>query len=76
MKHVYLFSTSHCQLCEVAHALIIGILKLNQFTVIEIADEETLLARYDLRIPVLQRLDNFAELAWPFDEAAIRSFLI
>ncbi len=75
MKHVYLFNTSHCHLCEAAHALIINILELNQFTMIEIADDETLLARYGLKIPVLQRQDNFAELAWPFDEAAIRNFL-
>lgn len=75
MKHVYLFSTSHCHLCETALAITMNILELEQLKVIEIADDETLLARYSLKIPVLQRQDSFAELVWPFDEAAIRDFL-
>jgi hypothetical protein len=32
--------------------------------------------KYGVRIPVLRRADNGAELGWPFDEAAVVCFLL
>jgi len=42
---------------------------------VEIADDDELLERYGVRIPVLQRLDTGAELDWPFDAVAIERLL-
>ena len=72
---IYLYSTSHCHLCELAHALTFQLSKEYNLLVIEIADDEYLLARYSLKIPVLQRQDTLEELNWPFDEVKIKDFL-
>lgn len=42
---------------------------------IDISSEQSLLELYDWRIPVLRRLDNGDELAWPFEAAQIVAFL-
>jgi hypothetical protein len=73
--NLYLYSTSHCHLCEVAHALILQVLKTPKLKIVEITDEEQLLVRYGLKIPVLQRQDTLAELNWPFSEADIAEFV-
>ncbi|HSI42774.1 MAG TPA: glutaredoxin family protein [Methylotenera sp.] len=68
-----LYSTSHCHLCEQAENLLVLVIKnFNiELSVIEITDHPELLTRYEVKIPVLQRLDNFAEICWPFDTADI-----
>lgn len=59
-----LYGTEGCHLCEDAQAVLadIGV----AWQDIDIADDDTLLARYDIRIPVLARQDTGAELNWPF----------
>lgn len=42
---------------------------------IDIAEDHDLLQRYGLKIPVLQRRDNAAELCWPFSAPDILAFL-
>ena len=42
---------------------------------IDIAEDDNLLERYSMRIPVLRRADSGAELGWPFDAAAVAQFL-
>ena len=74
-KYVYLFSTSHCHLCETAYALVSQMPEVNKLEVIEVADDAGLLARYGLKIPVLQRQDTQAELNWPFAATDIIEFL-
>ena len=69
-----LYSTSHCHLCEQAEKLLLKLPKIS-FSVIEIAHDEQLLMAYDVRIPVLQRLDTKAELNWPFNADDIAAFL-
>lgn len=68
-----LYSTSHCHLCEQAEDLLVLAAKNNdiEWNVIEITEHLELLTRYEVKIPVLQRLDNFAEICWPFDTADI-----
>ena len=46
------------------------------FRSVEIADDEDLLERYGVRIPVLRRLDTGEELDWPFDVAAVRRLVL
>ena len=66
--HLHLYTTSHCHLCEQAEA------QLNQISstyalhwdAVEIAEDEGLLAKYGLSIPVLVQLQTQLELCWPF----------
>ena len=74
-NQLILYSTSHCHLCELAHALVAESTEHIALKVIDVADDNALLARYGVRIPVLQRLDNKAELNWPFNAADILEFL-
>lgn len=71
------FTTSHCQLCELAEALLIQTPLPEPVPVeaIDIAQSEALVAEYGTRIPVLRREDTGAELDWPFDRAKLLAFL-
>ncbi|MDD2914349.1 MAG: glutaredoxin family protein [Gallionella sp.] len=68
-----LYGTSCCHLCEKAEAVLhtAGIIAEH----IDIAADDGLLERYGTRIPVLRRIDNGAELNWPFDAAGVLRFL-
>ncbi len=70
---VSLYGTACCHLCEEAEAILkeAGI----SAAYIDIAEDDALLDKYGTRIPVLKRVDTGAELGWPFDVAAVLSFL-
>ena len=74
-QQLYLYSTLHCHLCELAHSLVMLLPDNIEVTFIDIAENETLLTAYGIRIPVLQRQDTKKELDWPFSEADLREFL-
>jgi len=67
------YGTAHCHLCEEAEAILrqTGV----EAIYIDIAGNDGLLEKYGIRIPVLKRVDTGAELGWPFDVAAVASFL-
>lgn len=73
-KELYLYSTSHCHLCELAETLLIES-AVKPVKIIEITEDDQLLLQYGLRIPVLKRLDTNAELGWPFNLNDIALFL-
>ncbi len=70
---VRLYGTKGCHLCDEAKAL------LQQAGIpaeyVDIVHDDALLARYGMRIPVLERTDSGAELGWPFDQAEMMRFL-
>jgi glutaredoxin len=70
---IQLYGTTFCHLCEEAEAI------LNQIGIeaahIDIAEDDELLEKYGVRIPVLRRVDTGAELGWPFDAEAVSRFL-
>ncbi|OGS97780.1 MAG: glutaredoxin [Gallionellales bacterium RIFCSPLOWO2_02_60_31] len=68
-----LYGTSCCRLCEEAEAVLreAGVAAEHN----DIADDDGLLEKYGIRIPVLRRADSGAELGWPFDAAAVMQFL-
>lgn len=74
---LHLYSTSHCHLCEEAESLLLELSKLYdmQWLIIEIADDAVLLERYEIKIPVLKRLDTNTEIFWPFNSADICNLL-
>jgi Glutaredoxin-like domain (DUF836) len=75
MKELVLYSTEHCHLCEIAQALLANNNHIFTLKIIDIADNESLLAQYGTRIPVLLSIDNSLELNWPFDEIKLNDFL-
>jgi hypothetical protein len=74
MKQLVLYSTTHCNLCEKAEALLANYYHSFNLNIIDIADNDMLLAQYGTRIPVLLSVDNAFELNWPFDEIRIKNF--
>lgn len=76
-----LYTTSGCHLCEQARQLVEEELARPentgrwQLVSRDIADDETLMERYGIRIPVVRRADDDEELGWPFDGQALAAFL-
>jgi glutaredoxin len=70
---IVLYGTAACHLCEDAEAILrrLGVAAGH----IDIADDDGMLEKYGTRIPVLKRLDNDAELGWPFTAADVTRFL-
>lgn len=70
-----LYTTSNCHLCEQAIELLSSQKNIT-FTLIEIADDDELIALYGTRIPVLQIVNNPSnELNWPFNQQDILNFI-
>lgn len=69
-----LYGTAYCHLCEQAEAIlqVVGV----EAKHIDIAEDDALLETYGTRIPVVGREDTGAELGWPFDEAAVKRFIL
>lgn len=70
MTQLVLYTTSHCHLCEQALELLIRLKEQHAINWItkEISDDDDLIEKYGIRIPVIQRIDNQSELNWPFSE--------
>ncbi len=73
-EQLIFYSTAHCHLCDLAYALAMKVPNIS-VSVIDIAEDELLLAKYGMHIPVLQRLINKTELNWPFSETDIQDLL-
>ncbi|AZC19808.1 glutaredoxin family protein [Pseudomonas aestus] len=71
-----LFGTLGCHLCELAEAELMPLVEHGLMVeLVDIADSQELFEAYGLRIPVLRRADNGAELGWPFDAEQVVAFL-
>jgi uncharacterized phosphosugar-binding protein len=70
---IQLYGTGYCHLCEEAESILhkAGIVVVS----IDIAEDDDMLEKYGVRIPVLRRVDNDAELDWPFDAVSVTQFL-
>ena len=77
MKNFTLFSTEHCHLCELAEDILVSQLdsQMHSVAVADIAEDDQLLARYGVRIPVLLNEQTKAELSWPFDAPMVDEFI-
>ncbi|MFN2360826.1 MAG: glutaredoxin family protein [Marinobacter sp.] len=71
------YTTSQCQLCELAEALLVNTPMPAPIPVdaVDIAQSEQLVERYGTRIPVLHRNDTGEELDWPFTRDQLLNFL-
>jgi hypothetical protein len=71
-----LFGTLGCHLCEVAEAELLPFVEHGLLVeLVDIVENTAWVDRYALRIPVLRRIDNGAELDWPFEAEQVASFL-
>ncbi|MGD8832384.1 MAG: glutaredoxin family protein [Pseudomonadales bacterium] len=65
-----LLGTDHCTLCEEALELLLSMPELagHSVSVVDVAEDEGLVARYGERLPVLQVVTEtrVVELDWPF----------
>lgn len=68
MTTIILFTTAGCHLCDQAE-IILDSMDV-QIDKVEIGDDDDLVERYGIRIPVLQFTDN-SELNWPFEQHEI-----
>lgn len=73
MDSAVLYMTEACHLCEQAQQLVVEVTG-RPAREVDIVDDDRLMDRYGVRIPVLQTIDG-RELGWPFDAAALRAFL-
>lgn len=73
-----LYQTLGCHLCELAEDLLMPHVASGdiQVELLEIADDDGLMERYGLRIPVLVSLTDGRELPWPFGEEDVASFIV
>ncbi|GAB4125990.1 MAG: glutaredoxin family protein [Sideroxydans sp.] len=67
-----LYGTAHCHLCEQAQVLLAQCRIAVEH--VDIAEDDALLERYGVRIPVLSRVADGAELDWPFDADQLQRF--
>lgn len=86
MKELNLYTTSGCHLCELAEkmlrSVIIHLHRRDPFnheaihlSLVEIANDEKLVERYGVRIPVIKFSDADTELSWPFTDEQAFVFL-
>ena len=78
--NVQLMTTLGCHLCEEVQGMIGYLLQnepdlqaIYQFELVEIAEDEELLNRYGIRIPVLVKQGE--ELSWPFEFEQLKDWL-
>ena len=67
------YHTSHCHLCELALEVMRNYAPSLEYELVDIADNEALIASYGARIPVLAKGE--AELDWPFDGQRLDAFI-
>lgn len=75
MSKLLLFSRPDCHLCDEAEALLRLVAPGIECEVVDIEDDIRLLDRYGVRVPVLRRELDGAELGWPFDAEHLGGFL-
>ena len=74
---VQLLGTLGCHLCDQARPCVVAEAERGGWVLeeVDVALDDELLAAYSERIPVLRCSDRAQELAWPFDQVAVRMFL-
>ncbi len=72
-----LFTTEGCHLCDEAHELLLTAADTYPVQIVlrEIGDDDALVARYGIRIPVVQ-FPDLDELDWPFSQSDIEQTII
>ena len=80
MRVLNLYTTLGCHLCDQAFVQVKSVLTKEQaanlnLVSVEISDSDTLMENYGIRIPVFKFQDEIKELAWPFTDKELNTFL-
>lgn len=77
MKVLILYTTLGCHLCDEAKAMAWPVLAHYDYQLqeVEITDDEALVERYGIRIPVVKRPESSSELGWPFSQQDLAEYL-
>lgn len=77
---VTLYTTAGCHLCEQARTLLLTVDPQLEIQLVDVADDDALMAAYGERIPVIRYGEGEPggqkELAWPFGLLEARAFLL
>ena len=80
MQELVLFGTSGCHLCDSATDVVARAIDKSHVAVRlvekDIADSDTLIDIYGIRIPVLRNEMRGIELDWPFGEDQVLSIIV
>ncbi len=73
---ITLFTTAGCHLCDLAFEQLQTLQQQIpiQINSVEIGDDDALVAKYGVKIPVVKASNN-AELGWPFELSELLAFL-
>lgn len=66
MMTFILYTTLGCHLCEQAKAVLDNFENIT-YEMVDIADDDALVERYGIRIPVVKEKEGEREIGWPFD---------
>ncbi|MDC9726098.1 MAG: glutaredoxin family protein [Gammaproteobacteria bacterium] len=73
---ITLYTTAGCHLCDLADAILLALPTQYHLEILytEIGDDDDLVERYGIRIPVIQFPDG-TEIGWPFEQHDIETKL-
>ena len=76
--HLRLYGTLGCHLCDQAFAILYPLTQTHGWIVesVDVADDDALLERYGVRIPVLAKPGRGRELEWPFTLEQIHALVL
>ena len=74
MSAYFLYHTLGCHLCEDAEQLLQDLPHVD-YQKVDIADDDALVERFGIRIPVLCHKLSQTTLDWPFDKADVEAFI-
>lgn len=76
-KTLYLYTTAGCHLCDMALAIVHPLTEQLGVTLelVEISEQEALVEKYGIRIPVIRTEDKEEDLGWPFDTQQAEAYL-
>lgn len=77
-KELVIYSTLGCHLCELAKDQLEPLFQHFALRLVEIdiADDDVLLEKYGVRIPVIKLQYSEKELGWPFDTQQAYDYLV
>lgn len=76
METIILYGTDYCHLCEQAEALLRELTAEHyQLEKVDISEDDELMERYSMRIPVVRLHNTTNDLGWPFDRVSLAEYL-
>lgn len=70
-----LYGSEGCHLCELAVDICSPLIASEKLAMVDIVDDDKLVALYGVHIPVLARMSDDEKLFWPFTAEQVKSLL-